>query len=158
MTSCNLKFTALLMQQGALSVSTVPAGQQLSYRNMRMLMSTLQFTAFIEWQRATRVAHNHLFVYFHTKGMVNYGVLKDRIDTTIYDSTFVPWRAIAKQFIAHYDIRAAAWMPSNSGWGWYNFWWVRGRFPTCIQPHVQLCGHHVLQMCRGKWFTELSAW
>jgi hypothetical protein len=78
------------------------------------------------------VAHNHLFVYFHTKGMVNHGLLTTRVDRSIFDATFVPWRALAQHFLAYDDIRAATWMPSKPGWGWYNFWWVRGRCPSLI--------------------------
>jgi hypothetical protein len=73
------------------------------------------------------LAHNHVFVYFHTKGMVNHDVLTQRMDRAILNATMVPWRALAQQFLVHDDIRAAAWMPSRLGWGWQNFWWARGR-------------------------------
>lgn len=74
------------------------------------------------------VAHNHLFLYFHTKGMAMHGLLKQRIDEEVFNPTIVPWQAIVQQFVAHDDIRAAAWMPSSGGFGWLHFWWVRGDF------------------------------
>jgi hypothetical protein len=73
------------------------------------------------------VAHNHLFVYFHSMGMDTQGALKTRVDKEALDPTFVPWRALVLQFMFYDDIRAAAWLPSKLGWGWFNFWWARGR-------------------------------
>jgi hypothetical protein len=73
------------------------------------------------------VAHNHLFVYFHTKGMVKHDLLTSRIDRSIFDATFVPWRALAQHFLVYDDVRVATLMPAEPGWGWENFWWVRGK-------------------------------
>ena len=73
-------------------------------------------------------ARNHLFLYFHTKGMVNHGVIKERVEKRLFDATIVPWRGIAQQFIENSSIRAAGWMPSSVGFVWYNFWWVRGSY------------------------------
>lgn len=71
-------------------------------------------------------AHNHLFLYFHSKGMVNHGLLTERVDRQIFDTTVVPWRSIVRRFQEDDSIRAAAWMPSQAGWSWHNFWWSRG--------------------------------
>ena len=77
---------------------------------------------------ADAAARNHLFLYFHTKGMVNHGVLTERMDTGLFDATIVPWRAVAQQFIEDSSIRVAGWMPSYAGYVWRNFWWARGDY------------------------------
>ena len=71
-------------------------------------------------------AHNHLFVYFHTNGMVNHDIMTQRIDRDIFNATFVPWRNIVQHFLKDDDIRVAGYLPSFEGFIWRNYWWARG--------------------------------
>lgn len=98
------------------------------------------------------VAHNHLFMYFHTKGMANHGVRKQRmeIERAVFAATVVPWRGITQQFIANDDIRAAAWMPSKLGFGWYNFWWARGDFLQKLREPKRGVPRHKYESWLGR--------
>lgn len=72
------------------------------------------------------VSRNHLFMYFHTNGMVNHGVLTERIDRDIFNATVIPWRGVVQQFLADDDIRIAGYLPAYPGFIWRNYWWARG--------------------------------
>lgn len=72
------------------------------------------------------VAHNHLFMYFHTNGMVNHGIMTERIDRDIFNATVVPWRGIVQHFLNDDDIRVAGYLPAFEGFIWRNYWWARG--------------------------------
>jgi hypothetical protein len=94
------------------------------------------------------VAHNHLFMYFHTNGMVNHGIMTERIDRDIFNATVVPWRGVVQQFLNDDDIRVAGYLPSHEGFIWRNYFWVRGDWvkrlpPPPIEPPTQ-----------GRWYHE----
>lgn len=94
------------------------------------------------------IAHDHLFMYFHTNGMVNHGVMRERIDRDIFNATVMPWRGVVQQFLHNDDIRVAGYLPSFQGFIWRNYWWARGDWvrklaPPPINPPTQ-----------GRWYFE----
>ena len=95
-------------------------------------------------------ARNHLFLYFHTKGMVNHGKFKTRVDRRLFYATIVPWRAIAQQFIENSSIRAAGWLPSTDGFVWFNFWRVRRNYVKQLDEPKRVTERHWFESWIGK--------
>lgn len=142
----------LLMQQAVSFVRDQDAGKDAviiqQHENLYEYPAIHSLYRIAMSEKNDAAAHNHLFVYFHTKGMVNHGVMTERVDRDIFNATIVPWRALVQQFLNDDSIRLAGYLPSLEGLIWRNFWWARGdwvrKLPTPpMNPPKQ-----------GRWYWE----
>jgi len=79
-----------------------------------------------------------LFIYFHSKGMSfhnNVGRITDEIKLTRY--TLFYWEKIINIFNDKEHINKITFPCSVEGWGWFNFFWVRGSYlKNCNKPII----------------------
>jgi hypothetical protein len=79
-----------------------------------------------------------LLMYFHTKGMSfhnNAGRINDEIKLTRY--TLFYWEKIINIFNDKEHINKITLACSEEGWGWFNFFWVRGSYlKNCDEPII----------------------
>jgi hypothetical protein len=92
------------------------------------------------WMLAKQVpkpeATSHLFLYFHSKGMVNnQGVVnsgrltsRNKAEVFLFNRTVYPWLHVVDVFQANATISRAGLYPSPDGWMWFNFWWARASY------------------------------
>eukprot|EP00668_Euglena_longa_P005242 GGOE01006171.1.p1 GENE.GGOE01006171.1~~GGOE01006171.1.p1 ORF type:complete len:285 (-),score=26.39 GGOE01006171.1:559-1413(-) len=86
------------------------------------------------WAMATALdeptASRTVFLYFHTKGMVNHGHLKERlhVEHWLFNWTIVPWRRAVEEFTTNISTTRIGILPSTRGFIFNNFFWVRASF------------------------------
>lgn len=74
-------------------------------------------------------ANSSIFLYFHTKGMTNHGLLKARIpaERFLFKGTITPWHVV-DVFMHNSSVTRAGMYPNPSGFIWHNFWWARATY------------------------------
>jgi hypothetical protein len=79
-----------------------------------------------------------LLLYFHSKGMSfhnNVGRITDEIKLTRYMLFY--WKKIINIFNDKKHINKISLACSDEGWGWFNFFWVRGSYlKNCDEPII----------------------
>ena len=132
-----------LLLEGAALVHSIPGGGRV--RIVPHLDNSMEYPGLHTlWQLAQDddevAARRRIFLYFHTKGMVNHEFLRERVDHELFDRTILPWRRVAEKFVKNDSIRLVAKWPSRAGWAWVNFWWARGSYIKTVEKPA-LHGH-----------------
>ena len=75
-------------------------------------------------------AHITMYLYFHTKGMVNYGrhLTRPETEASMFRGTIDPWRKAAAVFQENTTVTRIGMFPTEGGWMWVNFYWARGSY------------------------------
>jgi hypothetical protein len=71
---------------------------------------------------------DHYLLYFHAKGMFNGrsdGVIRTENNLMLSNLVIKPWRNITARFQNDPNVNKAGYAPSEAGFVWYNFFWVR---------------------------------
>jgi hypothetical protein len=73
-----------------------------------------------------------LFIYSHSKGMVNHNPSSERtmIEKILTRKTVLDWETTLFIFETYPEIKKAGLSPAEGGWVWFNFWWARGSYIT----------------------------
>ena len=79
-----------------------------------------------------------IFLYFHSRGMYYHGDDTKRCqqEKTIFDVVVKPWTKVLEIFRTKPDVNKVCFGCSPSGYGWYNFFWVRGAYLRECSPPV----------------------
>jgi hypothetical protein len=80
-------------------------------------------------------AAKHVFLYFHTKGMVFRNPQGTRVAQELYmvDRTIRPWRDVVDIFQGNETVTRIGLWPSREGWMWMNFFWVRASYVVLLE-------------------------
>lgn len=80
-----------------------------------------------------------IFIYFHSKGMVNnnFGTYRTMLERKLTLSTFLNWDETLYKFNTNPNIQKAGLMPAETGHVWFNFWWARGSHLASCKPIVE---------------------
>jgi hypothetical protein len=116
-----------------------------------------EFPAIIKIRELALQHPNKIFIYFHSKGMVNYNPGQHRTDVeyALTNKTFLNWESTLNIFNMYPNINKAALFPSENGFGWYNFWWARASYLISCKP-IEIPENLVEQdryLCEG-WLGE----
>jgi hypothetical protein len=91
----------------------------------------------IEKLHSEAVKHpDKIFLYFHSKGMVFHENSKSRIseELVLFKNVIDKWEEVINIF-NNKDINKVTFGCSKNGLGYYNFFWIRGKFLTkCKSP------------------------
>jgi hypothetical protein len=76
---------------------------------------------------------NTLILYFHSKGMTSD---QHEIRKKLFNNTIKNYEIYIDEFINNPSLEVAGMVPSNGGFVWYNFWWVRSSYVHnyCSKP------------------------
>jgi len=81
---------------------------------------------------------DRIFLYFHSKGMVFHENNKERNvdELALFKTVIHSWRQVLERFM-NKDINKVTFGCSETGVGYYNFFWVRGQyFQRCNSPKI----------------------
>jgi len=95
-----------------------------------------EFPAIIKIRELAIIYPEKIFIYFHSKGMVNNNDSRYRtqVEQRLTLNTFLDWESTLYIFEKYSNIQKAALFPSINGFGWYNFWWATGSYLASCKP------------------------
>jgi hypothetical protein len=95
-----------------------------------------EFPALIKIRELAVLNPNKIFIYFHSKGMVNWNPSLHRtlVEQKLTNSTFLNWDTTLFIFNNFPEIQKAGGYPAKEGWFWFNFWWARGSYLISCSP------------------------
>jgi hypothetical protein len=95
-----------------------------------------EFPALIKIRELALLHPDKLFIYFHTKGMINWNSGQNRtsLEYILTNQTFLNWDSTLFIFDNFPEIQKAGCYPAEEGWMWYNFWWARGSYLISCSP------------------------
>ena len=98
--------------------------------------NTYEFPAFIKIRELALINPNKIFIYLHSKGMINHnpGQHRTMIEMLLTRSTLLNWDNTLFIFKHFPEIQKAGSFPAQEGWIWYNFWWARGSYLISCNP------------------------
>ena len=98
-----------------------------------------EFPAIIKIRELAIENPKKIFIYFHSKGMVNhnFSTYRTQLECKLSLSTFINWDETLYKFNTNPNIQKAGLMPSLEGWIWFNFWWARGSYLVSCEPIIE---------------------
>ena len=98
--------------------------------------NTYEFPAFIKIRELALINPNKIFIYLHSKGMINHNPSQNRtmVEILLTRSTLLNWDTTLFIFNHFPEIQKAGSFPSQDGWVWFNFWWARGSYLISCSP------------------------
>jgi len=95
-----------------------------------------EFPAIIKIRELALINPEKIFIYIHSKGMVNHnpGTGRTQIEQRLTLNTFLDWESTLHIFENYAIIQKAALFPGDTGLGWFNFWWARGSYLISCRP------------------------
>jgi hypothetical protein len=95
-----------------------------------------EFPALMKIRELALLHPDKLFIYFHSKSMINWNPSQDRtlLEYTLTNQTFLNWDSTLFIFDNFPEIQKAGCYPAKEGWIWYNFWWARGSYLISCSP------------------------
>lgn len=111
-----------------------------------------EFPAIIKIRELAVENPDKIFIYFHSKGMVNnnFGKYRTMLERKLTLSTFINWDETLYKFNTNPNIQKAGLMPSETGHIWFNFWWARGSYLASCEPIVESADRFVCEGWLGK--------
>lgn len=82
---------------------------------------------------------NDIFLYMHSKGMVFSGGMNGRnpIEVIMTRGLINQWETVIDIFQRFKSVNKIGFFPSNDGFIWFNFFWVRGTYiASCKEPII----------------------
>jgi hypothetical protein len=97
-----------------------------------------EFPAIQKIHELAMINKEKIFIYLHTKGMVNNNPYSWRLimEHKLTLNTFLDWETTLYMFEKYKNIQKASLFPSIEGFAWYNFWWARGSYLSDCKPLV----------------------
>ena len=98
-----------------------------------------EFPAIIKIRELAIENPDKIFIYFHSKGMVNHNssTYRTHLERKLTLSTFLNWDETLYKFNTNPNIQKAGLMPSPDGLIWFNFWWARGLYIASCEPIIE---------------------
>ena len=98
-----------------------------------------EFPAIIKIRELAIQKPDKIFIYFHSKGMVNhnFGTYRILLERKLTLSTFLNWDETLYNFNTNSNIQKAGLMPSETGHIWFNFWWARGSYLAACDAIIE---------------------
>jgi len=95
-----------------------------------------EFPALIKIRELALINPNKIFIYLHSKGMVNWNPSQHRtiIEQKLTKSTLLDWDTTLFIFQNFPEIQKAGVLPAKDGFMWFNFWWARGSYLISCSP------------------------
>ena len=89
-------------------------------------------------------ARKTVFLYFHTKTMVNHGrhTTRPEAEAQMFRGTIVPWRDAITVFQRNATVTRIGMFPADGGWMWVNFWWARGSYLQTVPEPIRTTRRH----------------
>ena len=98
--------------------------------------NTYEFPAFIKIRELALINPNKIFIYLHSKCMINHNPSQNRtiIEQKLTKSTLLDWDTTLFIFQNFPEIQKAGVLPAKDGFMWFNFWWARGSYLISCSP------------------------
>lgn len=111
-----------------------------------------EFPAIIKIRELAIENPDKIFIYFHSKGMVNHNhnTYRTILENKLTLSTFINWDETLYKFNTNPNIQKAGLMPGESGLIWFNFWWARGTYLASCKPIVESDDRFVCEVWLGE--------
>lgn len=95
-----------------------------------------EFPAIIKIRELALEHPDKIFIYFHSKGMAHNNPvgIRTQMECRLTNNTFIDWESTLHVFNKFPQIQKAALLPSEKGFGWFNFWWARGSYLISCKP------------------------
>ena len=95
-----------------------------------------EFPALIKIRELALINPNKIFIYLHSKCMVNWNPSQHRtiIEQKLTKSTLLDWDTTLFIFQNFPEIQKAGVLPAKDGFMWFNFWWARGSYLISCSP------------------------
>jgi len=95
-----------------------------------------EFPAIIKIRELALINPNKIFIYLHSKGMINNnpGQHRTMVEIILTRSTLLNWETTLFMFNHFPEIQKAGSFPAEDGWVWFNFWWARGSYLISCSP------------------------
>jgi hypothetical protein len=92
-------------------------------------------------QYLTSLAHENqdkIFIYLHSKGMVNHNPspFRTQLEIKLTRNTLLHWEDTLYMFQKNKFVNKAGLIPSTEGFFWFNFWWARASYIIKINPLI----------------------
>ena len=96
------------------------------------------------WKLGRVKGPQSLFLYFHSKGMVNHGnsLAANKKFKPLFLTVIKPWQEVERRFKENRKLNLAGYAASKSGFIWYNFFWVRGSYIKTLTRPIKTARRH----------------
>ena len=100
--------------------------------------NTFEYPGFDVLYRDALAHPDKIFLYFHSKGMVYYDTNQRLpLEKILTEKTIKNWRHVLDIFNKNASVSKVCFTPSDRGFCWYNFFWVRGTYlNACSKPYI----------------------
>ena len=115
------------------------------------------------WRLGRLKDRQSLFLYFHSKGMVNHGnsLNANKKYKPLFLTVIKPWQEVERRFKENRELNLAGYAASRSGFIWYNFFWVRGSYLKTLTRPIKTSRRHYyedyISRVRGPRDIEFSS-
>ncbi|CAL6337686.1 unnamed protein product [Bathycoccus prasinos] len=115
------------------------------------------------WRLGRLKDRQSLFLYFHSKGMVNHGnsLIANKKYKPLFLTVIKPWQEVKRRFKENRKLNLAGYAASRSGFIWYNFFWVRGSYLKTLTRPIKTSRRHYyedyISRVRGPGDIEFSS-
>jgi hypothetical protein len=79
---------------------------------------------------------NKILIYFHSKGMVFHNRGRNNTEKLLTNNLFNNWENTLSIFMNNNDVNKIGLFPSDDGFIWYNFFWVRAEYVTKLEKPI----------------------
>ena len=103
-------------------------------------------------------AQETIFLYFHTKTMVNHGrhMSRPEGEAIHFMNAIDPWQQIVAIFQSNASVTRVANFPAPLGWMWHNFWWARASYLQAVVEPIRTTRRHYYEDWLGRLFSETT--
>lgn len=93
---------------------------------------------------------SHYLLYFHSKGMTRFHGHRERVEIALHKTVIAKWPSILNIFETHPNIDKIGSTSSQSGWIWWNYWWVRASYIINVEKPIKTSRRHYYEdwLCR----------
>ena len=100
-----------------------------------------------------------IFLYFHTKGMVNHGrhTARPAAEADLFERTIIPWREVVKVFKINATVTRVGEYPAPAGWIWVNFWWARTSYVQSLTEPIRSKRRHYYEDWLGRLYDNTTS-
>jgi hypothetical protein len=101
-----------------------------------VIKNEYEFPAIIKIRELAIENPDKIFIYIHSKGMVNHNYSKYRtiLEQRLTLNTFLDWESTLYIFDTFPNIQKAGLLPGETGLCWFNFWWARASYLISCEP------------------------
>ncbi|KAJ3024328.1 hypothetical protein HKX48_000003 [Thoreauomyces humboldtii] len=120
---------------------TLTWGNLFEYPGISLLhtLATTGLTSSSHSEELLPIDERHIFLYFHSKGMINSGGAINRTgdDVNLFATVIANWKLALDIFDSHPEVEKVGASAAPAGWMWFNFFYVRQSYlQRVVKPIV----------------------